>query len=290
VTDEQLGREARELIEQALREEKQADPAELAQVRKRVLTVSVGVGALGSAGKTFAVPGAIGAVSIMKAALLGASAAVVAVSLSSVLGLHEPAPAPNSAPAPAPNSAPAPAAPERAQPAPLEPVVQMAPVEHQAALETGAAPTPQPVSPPPAARRSEGGSPVPAPIPPPLPAPTAEPQRESTDAPSANREGASSAAGSDSSLLQEIALLEQVQAALRAGNGARALSLLDQKSPASGSGQLGAERLAAEVFAACQVGDRQRAGRAARLFLQAYPATPASARVRASCAGEEAER
>ena len=282
MTDEQLGREARELIEQALREEKQADPAELAQVRKRVLTVSVGVGALGSAGKTFAVPGAIGAVSIMKAALLGASAAVVAVSLSSVLGLHEPAPAPNSAPAPA--------APERAQPAPLDPVVQMAPVEHQAALETGAAPTPQPVSPPPAARRSEGGSPVPAPIPPPLPAPTAEPQRESTDAPSANREGASSAAGSDSSLLQEIALLEQVQAALRAGNGARALSLLDQKSPASGSGQLGAERLAAEVFAACQVGDRQRAGRAARLFLQAYPATPASARVRASCAGEEAER
>ena len=95
---------------------------------------------------------------------------------------------------------------------------------------------------------------------------------------------------SDSSLLKEIALLEQVQVALRAGNGARALSLLDQNSPQPGSGQLGAERLAAEVFAACQAGDRERAARAARRFLQAYPATPASARVRASCAGPEAER
>jgi hypothetical protein len=278
VSEQGLGPDARKLIEQALREEVQADPGELARVRKRVLTVSVGVGALGSAGKTLALTGAggsVGAASIVKAALLGASAAAVAVGLSSVFGLHEPR-----------------SVPEAGRPSAPEVTATATRIERPGPLETGASP----------ASKIEGsGRATPTPHTPVAPAPrnlpepageTALPKRERAPmqgATPANVEP-SRESDSDSSLLKEIALLEQVQVALRAGNGARALSLLDQNSPQPGSGQLGAERLAAEVFAACQAGDRERAARAARRFLQAYPATPASARVRASCAGPEAER
>jgi hypothetical protein len=51
------------------------------------------------------------------------------------------------------------------------------------------------------------------------------------------------------------------------------------------NGQLRQERLAAEVFAACQTGQVTRAERAARRFLSEHPATPAGERIRASCAG-----
>lgn len=75
-------------------------------------------------------------------------------------------------------------------------------------------------------------------------------------------------------------MLERVRRELRAGRGAQALALLDQTS---GGGQLGAERLAAEVFAACQAGRTERARRAAERFLRRYPAGALAARVRASC-------
>lgn len=264
--DERLGREARELIEQALREEEHADPSELARIRKRVLAVSVGVGALGSASKTLAVQGtstAIGAVSIVKAALLGAGAAVVAVGLSSVVRPQASLPAIE----PAPRNAPAPAA-------------RVTHIEPTATVAASPAPSARALKAPVAVGRSQGALPATA--------PRVAPERahDSTSAlPKALNDVPPSTSSGDSSLLEEIALLERVQAALRAGNGTHALTLLDQNSPSSG--QLGSERLAAEVFAACQVGDRQRASRAARQFFRDYPATPASARVRASCAGEE---
>ena len=270
--DERLGQEARELIDQALREEEQVDPSELARIRKRVLTVGVGVGTLGSAGKTLAVQGAgtaVGAVAIVKATLLGASAAVVAVGLSSLV---TPRSAPR-APDPAPLVARSPA---------LAPAVRG---EHTEGMVTGTAnvlPAELAAKSPTATSQSRTALPIAAPHSPPERAPdsTSVLPKPASDAPPATN-------GSDSSLLEEIALLERVQVALRAGNGAQALSLLDQSSAANGSGQLGSERLAAEVFAACQVGDRQRASRAARRFFRDYPKTPASDRVRASCAGED---
>ena len=265
MNDDRLGREARELIEQALREEEQVAPVELARIRRRVLSVGVGVGALGSAGKTLAVPGtaAVSAISVVKATLLGASAAVVALGLSSVV-----------TPKPVPNAA-------RGQPAILAPApsllprdpIQVSPenarVLEPLAAEKATRPAVAPRSPPPSRMGTESERP-PAAVP----------------TPPAAQQGAASAANpSNSALLAEVALLERVQTALRSGAGAEALALLDQKLPRSG--QLGAERLAAEVFAACQAGDRGRARRAAQLFFQNYPGTPATARVRASCAGEE---
>lgn len=268
---ERLGQEARELIEQALREEQQVDPGELARVRKRVLAVSVGVGTLSTAGKTFAMQGAsttVGAMAIAKAVLLGASAAVVAVRLSSWVeprsGQRALDPAPLTA-----------AAPESAT---------ALRSEHARGAGTGTVnglPA-QPARSPAARNPSRTALPV-APLSSAehAPASGSAGPKPATDAPPATN-------GADSSLLEEIALLERVQVALRAGDGARALSLLDRSPAEKGSGQLGSERLAAEVFAACQVGNRQRASRAARRFFQDYPATPASDRVRASCAGEDA--
>lgn len=268
MTDERLGPDARALIARALREEAQADASELARIRKRVLTVSVGVGALGSAGKTLAVSGlsgGVGALSIAKAALLGASAAIVAVGLSSALKPQES----QKTEEPPPLSAPT-------------PMARVTAVEQAATGEPGARPAQPARKSLPAASHAKQAPPTSA------PRATSGREREQKSPGLSQRDVPST--GSDSSLLEEIALLERVQTALRAGNGASALTLLDQSSPGPGSGQLGSERLAAEVFAACQLGDRERASRAARRFLKIYGAAPASARVRTSCAGGETGR
>jgi hypothetical protein len=261
--DERLSEEARELIDQYLREEVPADPVELARIRGRVLVISVGVsaGALGSAGKAMAVSGVsatLAGVSIMKAALLGATAAMVAIGLSSALEADLPrAAAPTSSEASATSSA--------------------VPAKQANEIEGPPRPLAMPVAPPTFASAAP-----------------AQNARRSASEPKRAVLGSSSAVPSDappsavpaSALFEEVALLERVQSALRSGDGVRALDLLDQVALAPEAGQLGAERLAAEIFAACQTGDRERALRAARRFFRDYSSTPASARVRASCAGE----
>jgi outer membrane protein assembly factor BamD (BamD/ComL family) len=91
-------------------------------------------------------------------------------------------------------------------------------------------------------------------------------------------------------LAEELANLRRVQEALRAGRGAEALRLLDAGSSRLDQGQLRQERLAAEVFAACQSGEVERARRAARRFLDENPATPSAARLQSSCVGAELGR
>jgi hypothetical protein len=88
-------------------------------------------------------------------------------------------------------------------------------------------------------------------------------------------------------LREEVENLSRVQEHLRAGRGAEALRVLDASSSRLGQGQLRQERLAAEVFAACQSGDKERARSAARRFLMENPATPSAARLKTSCVGEE---
>ena len=97
------------------------------------------------------------------------------------------------------------------------------------------------------------------------------------------------AAGVEASadLQEETALLRRVQQELRVGRGARALELLDASSSRLERGQLRQERLAAEVLAACLVGDVERARRGARAFTAENPATPSAARLRSSCVGSE---
>jgi hypothetical protein len=84
--------------------------------------------------------------------------------------------------------------------------------------------------------------------------------------------------------------MSQVQAALRDNRGAQALSLLERYDDSFPRGQLGTERLAAEVFAACQVGDVARAGRAATRFLQRDSSSPLAQRVKGACVGSKPAR
>jgi len=89
-------------------------------------------------------------------------------------------------------------------------------------------------------------------------------------------------------LERELRLLAAVQARLRQGQGESALALLDQQrdSPDT-SQQLIEERLAAEVFAACAAGKRDRAKLAAKRFLALAPGSPLAFRVRSSCGGAD---
>jgi hypothetical protein len=88
---------------------------------------------------------------------------------------------------------------------------------------------------------------------------------------------------SPSRIADETRLLAQVQAALRAGNGAGALKLLAQYRREFGQGALVEEASAAEVFALCATGDRSRAERATLRFLSGYPNSPLQPRIESSC-------
>jgi hypothetical protein len=89
-------------------------------------------------------------------------------------------------------------------------------------------------------------------------------------------------------LAAELQLLSSAQTALRDGHGAAALELLERYDRTFPNGQLRSERLAAEVFAACQSGDRARAVRAADRFLQRDDSSVLAERVRRSCAFKDA--
>ena len=88
----------------------------------------------------------------------------------------------------------------------------------------------------------------------------------------------------ESALRSELDLMARVQEALRDNQGARALLLIASYDARHPSGVLASERLAAEVFAACQTGDRARARRAADRFLAQDGASSLAARVRNACA------
>ena len=87
-------------------------------------------------------------------------------------------------------------------------------------------------------------------------------------------------------LRAELDLMARVQGALRDGDGARALELIALYDARHPSGVLETERLAAEVFAACQIGDGARARRAAPRFLARDSASALAARVKSSCASD----
>jgi hypothetical protein len=89
-------------------------------------------------------------------------------------------------------------------------------------------------------------------------------------------------------LRAELELMTAAQAALRDGRAAESLEFLERYDRAFPGGQLLGERLAAEVFAACQLGDRARATRAATRFLQRDSGSLLADRVRRSCAFQSA--
>lgn len=90
-------------------------------------------------------------------------------------------------------------------------------------------------------------------------------------------------ASASSALRAELDLMAQVQEALRDAHGVRALELIADYDARHPSGVLETERLAAEVFAACQVGDRARASRVAQRFLLRDSSSALAARVKSAC-------
>ena len=285
---EELSLEARELIERAVREEAPASSVVLAKIRRQVISVGAAAGAMGVAGKVAAASGgsvlagstsASIASSVFTSLLLGAALGVGVTVGPQLFDSTEP-PAPFAASEGASVSPAGHGTRASTRVAPSEPLEQSANDEaarpSPARTETpkaGVFPTakaPARTSPP---RKSEAqiaaaGERVPAGV----------PENTAADRPT-------TASGAD--LRQELALLERVQGELRAGNGARALELLDER-PATR--QLTTEYLAAEVFAACQIGQRERARSAAERFLRSHPAGPLATRVRNSCAGEKSDR
>ncbi|HEX2874468.1 MAG TPA: hypothetical protein VHP33_24610 [Polyangiaceae bacterium] len=91
-------------------------------------------------------------------------------------------------------------------------------------------------------------------------------------------------------LRAELQLMSEVQAALRDNSGARALTLIERYDGAFPQGQLRGERLAAEVFAACQVGSVARAQRTAAQFLSRDSSSPLAQRVKGACINAEQGR
>jgi hypothetical protein len=86
------------------------------------------------------------------------------------------------------------------------------------------------------------------------------------------------------SIAAELALLEKAQDALRTGSGAAALELLDR--PQQRPAVFVDERLTIEMLAACQMGNRDRARRAADRLIARSPQSPLALRARHSCAFE----
>lgn len=132
----------------------------------------------------------------------------------------------------------------------------------------------------------------PAPLPrveAPSPEPTAAPVASEPAPPKANL-AAKPAPSEDSAatpalaLRAELTLMTAAQTALRDGRAAESLAFLEQYDRTFPGGQLLGERLAAEVFAACQLGDRARATRAATRFLQRDSGSVLAQRVQRSCA------
>jgi hypothetical protein len=81
----------------------------------------------------------------------------------------------------------------------------------------------------------------------------------------------------------ELALLRDAHDALRNGDGARALALLDEHGRRFPRGSLVEEREAARVLALCKVGRAVEARDAASRFLREHPQSPQAERVAHAC-------
>ena len=155
---------------------------------------------------------------------------------------------------------------------PVELAVRPAPIERSAAdpatPELHAPPVP--VTPP-----SVSLAPTRAPSPVALLAPTAAPVPGATDTPSASILPDRTA--------EELALIQQMQTALRAGDTARTLAIVAEHERRFPDGQLAPEREGAKVIALCTGAPRDRAAELGRAFLASHARSPVAARVRATC-------
>src|SRR5690606_35978584 len=90
--------------------------------------------------------------------------------------------------------------------------------------------------------------------------------------------------GGDDRVLEEMALLQRAQAALRDGRASDALELLAQHAETFVHGSMVEERQALRVLALCASGEAARGSAEAATFLRAHPRSTYAARVRTACA------
>jgi hypothetical protein len=91
------------------------------------------------------------------------------------------------------------------------------------------------------------------------------------------------APGSDATLLAELSLLESAQAALSAGNAARALQQLDRHAKSFPGSMLAEERDVARIEALCRLGRASKVRAAKRRFARSFPGSPLSGRAKSAC-------
>jgi len=90
-----------------------------------------------------------------------------------------------------------------------------------------------------------------------------------------------------SSLVEETTLLREAHAALKEGDAAKSMQVLDKLAARHPDGILREERLAARILALCAAGRVDEAREKARSLLTEAPRSVHAARVRASCAGAQ---
>lgn len=95
-----------------------------------------------------------------------------------------------------------------------------------------------------------------------------------------------SSAAPGGAVAEETRILRESNAALQAGDGARALALLDSHARSFPNGVLGEERNAQRIFALCKIGRLEEARAAAARFAKDSPESPMAKQVRSSCAGD----
>jgi hypothetical protein len=106
-----------------------------------------------------------------------------------------------------------------------------------------------------------------------LPDPSASPTASSS---------VSAAHGPDETT-EELALIRQMQEALRAGDAARTLAFVREHERRFPAGQLTPECDGAKVLALCMGASRERAAALGHAYLDSHPRSPLAARVRATC-------
>ena len=112
-----------------------------------------------------------------------------------------------------------------------------------------------------------------------VPKASAEPTR-------AARHAAHPRTNSEAALRDELELLHAAQAAWRAGDAPRALTLTAEHERRHPHSALGLERDALRVLALCDAGKPQEAKRLARSWLARAPSSPLRASIEASCAAK----
>jgi TolA-binding protein len=119
------------------------------------------------------------------------------------------------------------------------------------------------------------------------PSPARRRPRPAPSPPEGPEEDEPSPPAADATLHAEIALLRPAQKALRAGDHARALRLLDDHAKSFPRSVLAPERSLGRIQALCGLGRETEARQQIEAFGKKYPGSPLAGRVKKACPASE---